>query len=154
MHRILFWVLIFLQTMLTRYKLYEIPNFIELDSGEDDNARASADTYFKSGYAERLQRWERQYPLAFDIVIKEPLSNLKLQETNNGRDARKMSSKYCKKTIRRHFLTHKTIFTNSSKECMSMFSKSSSEKVSKLAHSNSYSKSIFERCMTLLKRNR
>uniref|UniRef100_A0A1A9WXC5 HEAT repeat-containing protein 1 n=1 Tax=Glossina brevipalpis TaxID=37001 RepID=A0A1A9WXC5_9MUSC len=67
---------------------------IELDSDEDDNARESADTYFKSWYSERLQKWERQYPSAFDKVIKASLPNLDVQETNNRRDAIKMALGY------------------------------------------------------------
>ncbi|KAL9929308.1 HEAT repeat containing 1 homolog l(2)k09022 [Glossina fuscipes fuscipes] len=64
---------------------------IELDSEEDDNDHS---VYFKSWYSERLQKWESQYPSAFDKCIKESLSNLGSEETNKRRDAIKMALGY------------------------------------------------------------
>lgn len=61
---------------------------IELDSEEDDNDHG---VYFKTWYSERLEKWESQYPSAFDKCIKESLSNLGSDETNNRRDAVKMA---------------------------------------------------------------
>lgn len=48
---------------------------IELDSEDDENMPQSGSVDFQSWYSQYLHKLERQYPTAFDLTIKESLSN-------------------------------------------------------------------------------
>ncbi|XP_075149829.1 HEAT repeat containing 1 homolog l(2)k09022 [Haematobia irritans] len=64
---------------------------IELDSDEDE---AMPNVNFQSWYSDYLHKLERQYPTAFDITIKESLSNKNMENSANRSKAIKMALGY------------------------------------------------------------
>lgn len=66
-------------------------DIIELDSDDDEDMSSANNAQFQSWYSEYLHKLERQYPAAFDLTIKEALSNSKEEGSANRRKAVKMA---------------------------------------------------------------
>ncbi|XP_065355834.1 HEAT repeat-containing protein 1 homolog [Calliphora vicina] len=70
-------------------------DIIELDSEDDDvNMPLAGNVHFQSWYSQYLHKLEKQYPTAFDLTIKDSLSNNEKQVSINRRKAIKMALAY------------------------------------------------------------
>lgn len=65
---------------------------IELDSEDDDvHMPLAGNVNFHSWYSQYLHKLEKQYPTAFDLTVKDSLSNNKKEISSNRRKAIKMA---------------------------------------------------------------
>ena len=66
-------------------------DIIELDSDDDEHMPQAGSVDFQSWYSAYLHKLERQYPAAFDLTIKESLSNPNTANSSNRKHAIKMA---------------------------------------------------------------